>query len=260
MRPLIKSIAIICVITLVGFSASRVQASSEGDTPLPNKTWHFDGALGSFDKAALQRGFKIYKQVCSTCHSMKQMYYRDLTGLGYTGDEVKAIASEFTVMDGPNDEGEMFERAGLPSDHFVSPFANTKAAAYANNGAVPPDLSLITKARAGGPTYVYSVLTGYEETPHDMEGKILAGQHYNKYMKGHIIAMAAPLSDGIIAYEDGSPETLEQYAEDVSTFLHWASDPHMQQRKRLGIKVFLYLLAFAGVMYATKRKVWFDKH
>lgn len=227
---------------------------------IPEKEWSFDGVFGSFDRGALQRGYKVYAEVCKNCHSLKYLYYRNLMQLGYTEDEVKAIASQFSVMDGPNDEGEMFERPAKPSDHFVSPFPNRKAAEFANGGAYPPDMTLISKARKGGADYIYALLVGYEEPPEEMKDKLLTGQYYNKYMSGHIIAMAAPLADGMIAYEDGSPETLEQYSEDVATFLAWTAEPTMEVRKKTGLKVFIFLLAFAGIMYATKRKVWLDKH
>lgn len=236
--------------------AAPVQAS-EGTAP-PQIQWSFDGVFGTYDRAALQRGFKIYSQVCSSCHSMNRLYYRDLAALGYTDAEIKTIAAERTVTDGPNDEGEMFDRPALPSDHFASPFPNVKAAMYANNGAYPPDMSLLAKARDNGPDYIYGIVTGYEEPPHGTE--LLPGQYWNRYMAGHVIAMAPPLSPGQVSYEDGSPESLSQYAADVAHFLTWASEPQMEARKKTGVKAFLFLLVFAGVMYAVKRKVWANAH
>ena len=190
---------------------------------------------------------------------MDYLSYRNLTALGYTEAEVKAIASQYTTIDGPDDEGEMFERPMKPSDNFKNPYANEKQARYANNGALPVDLSLITKARVGGADYVYSLLTSYAEPP---EGVTLgAGQHYNKAMSGNKIAMAPPLSDDIVSYEDESPTTVDQYAKDVSTFLMWAAEPKMEVRKQTGIKVILFLLVFAGIMYVVKKKIWADiKH
>lgn len=223
---------------------------------LPHQHWHFSGMTGQLDKAAMQRGLKVYREVCSACHAMKRVAYRNLVDLGYTEDQVKNIAAEYTVIDGPDDEGEMFERAARPSDHFVSPYPNKKAAQYANNGAYPKELSLITKARKHGPDYIYALLTGYEEAPHGKE--LMTGQYWNKYFPGHVLAMAPPLSDGIVAYEDGSPETVEQYAHDVVNFLVWAADPYLEKRKRQGIAVLIFLIAFAGVMYAVKRKIWAD--
>lgn len=224
--------------------------------PPPKLDWSFKGPLGTFDRGELQRGFQVYKQVCSACHAMDLLSYRNLAALGYTEDEVKAIAAEYTVMDGPNDEGEMFERPARPSDRFVNPYPNDAAAKYANGGAMPPDMSLIAKARKGGADYLHALLTGYKEPP---EGMVLGNnQHYNKYMAGNIIAMAAPLSDGIVGYEDGSPETVDQYARDVSAFLTWAASPELETRKQTGVKVILFLIVFAGIMYMVKKKVWSD--
>lgn len=223
------------------------------DVPFP-----FEGPMGTYDKAALQRGLQVYRQVCSGCHSLKRVAFRNLTELGYSEAQVKAIAAEYTVMDGPNDDGEMFERAARPSDHFKPPFANDKAAAASNNGAIPPDLSLITKARHGGADYIFNVLTGYTEAPEGVT--LMDGQHYNKAMSGNILAMAPPLSDGAVTYEDGSPQTVEQYAKDVASFLTWTAEPEMEQRKRMGIKVIIFLGIFAGLMYAVKRKIWEKAH
>ncbi len=242
-------------------SASPAPAAAEashGEAHLPDVKWSFDGPFGTYDRAALQRGFQVYTQVCSTCHSMKRLSYRNLTALGYSEAEVKAIAASHTVQDGPNDEGEMFDRPGLPSDHFVSPFPNAKAAAYANNGATPPDMSLLAKARHGGASYIYGILIGYGEPP--AGHTLLDGQHWNKYMPGNIIAMPQPIQDGQVAYEDGSPQTVDQYARDVSAFLTWAAEPHMEDRKRTGLKALMFLLVFTGIMYAVKKKVWANAH
>ncbi len=232
-------------------------AAGDAETP-PKQQWHFSGPLGTYDRAALQRGFQVYRQVCSACHSMKLLSYRNLEDLGYSEAQVKAIAGEYTVTDGPNDEGEMFDRPALPSDRFVSPYPNDAAAKYANNGALPPDMSLLAKARKNGPDYIYAVLTGYEE-PHG-DTHLLPGQHYNKYMAGHVIAMAPPLSDGLVAYEDGSSTTVDQYSRDVSEFLMWAAEPKMEARKQTGVKAILFLLAFFGIMYAVKKKLWAGLH
>ncbi len=225
--------------------------------PLMEQEWSFKGVTGTFDKASMQRGLHVYREVCSACHSIKRIYFRNLEALGYSEKEVKTIAAEYEVTDGPDEEGEMFTRAARPSDRFPSPYPNKKAAAAAN-GAVPPDLSLIAKSRVHGPDYVFSLLNGYSapETGHE----IPEGKHWNKYFSGHIISMAKPLSDELISYEDGSPETLEQYAFDVVNFLAWAADPYMEERKQTGIKVIIFLLAFAGVMYAYKKRIWADAH
>lgn len=225
---------------------------------VPHMKWSFEGLTGTYDRASLQRGFKVYREVCAACHSMDRLYYRDLSALGYSEGQIKTIAGDVMVQDGPNEEGEMFERAGRPSDHFKSPYANVAQAQYANNGAYPPDMSLLAKARKGGASYIYGILTGYEEPP---EGTtLLPGQHWNKTMAGHIIAMAPPLTDGQIAYDDNAPQTVDQYAKDVSTFLTWASEPHMEARKHAGIKVFLFMLALTFVMYRVKKKVWSKVH
>lgn len=234
-------------------------AEAAGDAPHPpHQDWSFSGPFGTYDQAALQRGFLVYRQVCAACHALKHLSYRDLEGIGYDDGQVKAIASEYTVTDGPDDEGEMFDRPARPSDKFKSPFLNDNQAKAANNGALPPDLSLITKARHGGADYVHAILTGYEEAPSDVT--LMTGQYYNTYMPGHVIAMAPPLMEGQVAYEDGAPQTVDQYAKDVSHFLAWAADPYMEDRKRMGIKVILFLLVFAGIMYAVKRKIWADLH
>ncbi|PZQ46057.1 MAG: cytochrome C [Micavibrio aeruginosavorus] len=224
----------------------------------PKQDWPFNGPLGTYDRASLQRGFQVYKQVCAACHSMKRVAYRNLSALGYTEDQIKAVAAEATIMDGPNDEGEMFERPGRPSDHFKSPFANDNAAKANNNGALPPDLSLIVKARTGGADYVYAILTGYDTPPPGIE--LANGQHYNKYMAGNKIAMPAPLVEGAVAYEDNSPTTVNQYAHDVSQFLAWAAEPEMEERKQTGLKAIIFLVVFAGLMYAVKRKIWAKVH
>ncbi|MCK6419131.1 MAG: cytochrome c1 [Alphaproteobacteria bacterium] len=224
----------------------------------PHMHWSFEGMFGTYDQAALQRGLKVYREVCAACHSLKRVYFRNLEALGYDEGQVKAIASEYSVTDGPNDEGEMFDRSARPSDRFPGPYANDNAAKAANNGALPPDLSLIIKARHDGANYVRSLLTGYEPPP--AHSALLPGQNWNKYMPGNIIAMAPPLADGQVAYEDGAPQVVEQYADDVVHFLTWASDPSMETRKRTGIAVLIFLSVFAGIMYAYKRKIWANLH
>ena len=221
---------------------------------MAHQSWPDKGIFGTYDKAALQRGFQVYKEVCSVCHSMKFVSYRNLADLGYTADEVKSLAAQYTVTDGPGDDGEMFDRPARPSDHFKSPYKNDKAARASNNGALPPDMSLLVKAREGGEDYIFGILTGFEPAPAGVQ--MMTGLNYNKQFPGHQIAMAQPLTDGRVAYTDGTPNTLEQEARDVTQFLAWASEPQMEQRKQMGIKVVLFLLAFAGILLRTKRKVW----
>jgi ubiquinol-cytochrome c reductase cytochrome c1 subunit len=238
------------------------------------ESWTFAGPFGTYDRAQLQRGLKVYKEVCSACHSMNLVAFRSLEALGYSEAQVKAFAAEYTVQDGPNDEGEMFERPGIPSDHFPSPFPNPQAAAAANNGAAPPDFSLIAKARGvergfptfvfdiftqyaqGGPDYIHSLLTGYDHEP--PAGMVIAeGTHYNPFfIAGKSLAMAKPLSDDQVTYDDGSPQTVDQYARDVAAFLMWAAEPHLEDRKKTGFRVMIFLVLFAGLVYLTKRKVW----
>lgn len=241
-----------------GAEAAGAASHSTGHPVIPEQSWSFDGIFGTYDRAALQRGFQVYKEVCSACHSMNRLAYRNLADLGYTEGEIKAIAADVSITDGPNDEGDMFDRPGRPSDHFRAPYANIQAAKYANNGAFPPDLSLIAKARHGGANYIYAILTGYEEPPANRE--LLPGQYWNKAMNGNVLAMPAPLNAGQVAYGDGTDQSVDQYARDVAQFLTWASEPHMEVRKRTGVKVFLFLLVFTGVLYAAKRKVWTKVH
>lgn len=234
-------------------SVATPALASEG-TVVPQQAWQHKTTFGTYDKAALQRGFQVYKEVCSACHAMKFLHYRDLEQLGYTPEQIKAVAGEVTVTDGPNDDGEMFDRAGKPFDVFKAPFKNDKAARASNGGALPPDLSLIVKARPQGEDYIFGLLTGYEKAPADM--KMNAGMSYNKFFPGHQIAMAEPLTDNRVTYTDGTGATLEQQARDVTQFLAWASEPYQDQRKQMGVKVVLFLAAFAAVMYAAKRKAW----
>ena len=246
-----KKFIAIALFLLMPFSANAA-----GDAiHYPQEKWSFNGPFGTFDRGSLQRGYQVYKQVCAACHSMHHLSYRNLMDIGLTELQVKALAAEVTITDGPNDDGEMFERPGLPSDRFKSPFANEKAARAANNGAFPPDLSLMTKARHDGSNYIHALLTGYTEAPKDV--KLNAGMYYNKYFAGHQIAMTPPLvSEGQVAYADGTVATVEQMSQDVSHFLTWAAEPKMEARKQMGVKVILFLIVFAGIMYAVKRKLW----
>lgn len=251
--------ALLPALGLFAVVASAPAFAAGGEITIPKQSWSFQGPLGTYDRAALQRGFQIYKEVCSACHAMSLVSYRNLTALGFSDAEVKAIAASVEVQDKePNDQGEYVMRPGRAADHFKSPFANEQAARAANNGAYPPDLSLITKARVGGADYIYALLTGYKPAPAGMT--VPDGMNYNEYFLGHLIAMAAPLSDGAVTYADNTPTTVPQLAKDVSTFLTWAAEPEMEQRKRLGVKVVLFLLLMTGVIFAWKRKVWKDLH
>ncbi len=244
-------------LALLGTLLAAAPALAQEEGKLPHVNWSFSGPFGTYDRAAAQRGFQIYKEVCSNCHSLKEAYYRDLEGIGLSAAQVKAIAASVTVPT-IGDDGQPAERPALPSDHFKSPFPNEKAARAALNGALPPDLSVITLAREGGADYVYGVLTGYGEPPAGM--KMGEGMNYNKMFPGHQIAMPQPLQPDQVTYADGTKATLDQEAHDVVTFLEYVANPHMEERKRIGVKVILFLAMLTGITYAVKRKVWSDVH
>jgi ubiquinol-cytochrome c reductase cytochrome c1 subunit len=241
---------------LIGAGAIA-QARAE-EVVLPEEHWSFKGIFGTFDRASIRRGFQVYKEICSNCHSMNLLHYRNLEEIGFTEDEVKQIAASVQVTDGPNDNGDMYERPGKPSDAFKPPFANPQAARAANNGALPPDLSLMAKARVGGADYIHALLTGFAEPPPDM--KMQAGMNYNKYFPGHQIAMPPPLSDGAVTYADGTKASVDQMSRDVSGFLMWAAEPNLEERHRIGVKSILFLIVLSGMLYAVKRKVWAAVH
>ena len=227
------------------------------ETPAPQE-WSFSGIFGSYDKAAVRRGFEVYNQICSACHSLNLLAYRNLTEIGFTEDQVKSIAAEHQVTAGPNDKGEMYQRPAHPADHFVPPFANEELARLANNGALPPDLSVIVKARKGGPDYIYDVLTGFVEPPDGF--KVPSGMFYNKAFPGHDIAMPPPLADGAVTYSDKTLATVPQEAHDVVTFLNWAAEPELDARKKLGLRTMLFLILLTAMLYAVKRKIWSKVH
>jgi ubiquinol-cytochrome c reductase cytochrome c1 subunit len=251
-------IVALALLGIIALSAPAL-AQEEAMPPLPHQKWSFDGPFGTFDRAALQRGFQVYSEVCSNCHSLKLLSYRDLAALGYNEDQVKSIAAQKEVTDGPNDQGDMFQRPARPSDHFVPPFPNDQANRAAHNGALPPDLSLMFKAREGGADYMYDLVAlGYTAPPAGM--KIPDTMQYDTYFPGHQIAMPPPLSDDIVTYGDGTKATTQQEAHDVVTFLAWAAEPSMEDRKRTGVKVLIFLAAMTGVLYLAKRKIWAAVH
>lgn len=238
--------------------------------------WSFAGVFGTYDKGQLQRGLKVYKEVCSACHSMKRVAFRNIADLGYSEGQVKALAAEYEVEDGPNADGEMFTRTAVPADYFPSPFPNDEAAAASNGGAAPPDFSLLAKARSalrgfpqflidmipgiggyqeGGPDYIHALLVGYQEPP---EGVVVPeGTYFNPHFAGGIaLKMAPPLSEDIVTYDDGAPQTVEQYSRDVSAFMMWAAEPHLEERKRTGFMVIIFLLIFTGLIYLTKKSIY----
>jgi ubiquinol-cytochrome c reductase cytochrome c1 subunit len=270
-----KTLKAILLAGLALAAASQLARGAEEQRPAKPVDYSFEGAFGKFDRAQLQRGYKVYKEVCSNCHSMKLVKFRNLEEGGiFSEEQVKALAATFTVQDGPNAEGEMFERPALPSDHFPSPFANEETARAANGGAYPPDMSLLTKSRPGwygtfnqfwngigGPEYVYSVLTGYEEPSEELAKEQPEGKYYNPYFgHGHWIGMGAPLADGQVTFDDGSPNTIDDMAKDVSTFLAFVAEPHMEARKSTGFMVMAYLALLSVLLYFVKNRVWADQH
>ena len=219
--------------------------------------WSFKGLFGKFDRGALQRGYQVYTEVCASCHSMKYLSYRNLSEKGgpeFTEQQAKAIAASFDVTDGPNSDGEMFTRPGKLSDKFVMPYENVKAAQAANGGAYPPDMSVLVKARGGGVDYIYSLLQGYEDPPVGIT--LDEGVHYNKYMYGNKIKMSNPLSDGLVEYSDGTNATVEQMSKDVTTFLMWTAEPHLETRHQMGFKAIVYLIILTILVYFSMKRIW----
>ncbi|MEW9614531.1 cytochrome c1 [Shinella sp. S4-D37] len=291
MKKLVAGILSLALVAGLGVSLATAQedhaaaggAEAEHATPHypihkpKQQDWSFAGPFGKYDKGQLQRGLKVYTEVCSACHSMSLVSFRTLEGLGYSEAQVKAFAANYEVQDGPNSDGDMFTRKAVPSDYFPSPYANHEAAAASNNGAAPPDFSLIAKARGitrgfpqfvfdiftqyqeGGPDYIYSLLTGYDEEP-PAHIEVAEGTHYNPYFaNAAALAMAPPISDDQITYDDGAPQTVDQYAHDVAAFLMWAAEPHLEERKRTGFMVMVFLVIFTGLIYLTKKSVYANK-
>ncbi len=256
---------------LCGAGAAVAQ---EADAP-PRQRWSFSGPFGLYDQAQLQRGFKIYQEVCANCHSIKLLSFRNLAdpgGPNFTEAQAASIAATFQVQDGPNDQGKMFKRPGKISDFFPPPFANEQAARAALGGKLPPDMSTLAKARSyeagfpwfifdaftmyqeDGPDYIHAILNGYTDAPPGFA--LPPGGQYNKYFPGHAIGMPKPLSDGQVEYTDGTPTTVDQYGRDVAAFLMWAAEPTLIARKRLGFQVMIFLVVFTGLLYFTKKRVW----
>jgi cytochrome c1 len=267
----------ILTLTLAGATlaiAAPASAQLSEQVPPPRQSWSFAGPFGKYDEAQLQRGFKIYKEVCSNCHSLDLLSFRNLAdagGPGFTEAQVEALAADYKIKD-LDDSGQPTERAGRPADHFPAPFPNELAAKAANGGTAPPDMSTLAKARGYqrgfpwfvfdiftqyqelGPDYIHAILTGYKDAPKGFP--LPPNGHYNEYFPGHAIAMPPPLQDGQVQFDDGSPATLAQYSKDVAAFLMWASEPHLVQRKRVGFQVMIFLIVLAGLLYFTKKKVW----
>ncbi|CAG7593040.1 cytochrome c1 [Hyalomma marginatum] len=240
------------------FIMFSISATAMEDVAKPKQIeWHFDGITGTFDRQSIQRGFKVFKEVCSACHSVDRLAFRNFAEVGFSEAEIKSLAAEYSVNDGPNDNGEMFERPARPSDQIPGPYANEKAARAANNGAYPPDLSLIIKARGDGANYVYSLLTGFSTPPAGFH--LGENMYYNPYFAGggSQLAMAPPLTkNGQVSYSDGTEATIEQMAKDVVNFLQWAAEPEMEKRKNIGISVMIFLAIFTFLFYLAKKRIW----
>ena len=237
------------------------QSNSNHAPEIAAQSWSFAAPFGAYDNAQLQRGFQVYQEVCSNCHSMRLLSYRNLGEPGgpeFSPEAVEVLVSQVQVTDGPDEKGEMFQRPARPSDRFRSPFTNDQLARLSNNGALPPDLSVIAKAREGGPDYIYALLTGYHEAPAGFE--VVPGMHYNAAFPGHQIAMPPPLSDGVIAYTDGTKPTLDNYVRDVSAYLMWAAEPKLEERHKTGAQIMIFLIVFVVIMYLAKRAVWARLH
>lgn len=243
----------ILIAVLIVFNSFISLADTDTKKPL-QLVLPFEGVFGTFDRQAAQRGAQVYLEVCAACHSNHNLYYRNLKDIGFSEAEIKQIAQKYTLKYGPNAEGEMFDRPALPSDRFVSPYANEEAARASNNGAYPVDLSLIIKARHDGPNYVFSLLSGYKEAPADV--KLMPNLYYNPYFEGSQIAMPAPLTEGQVTFSDGTPATVEQMAKDVVIFLQWAAEPEMEHRKSMGLKVMIFLIFFTVFFYIAKKRIW----
>jgi len=248
--------SLVAGVAMLAGTAFIVPAPAEETITLPAQKWSFDSLFGTYDLASAQRGFQIYAEVCSNCHSMNQMFYRNLAGIGLSPEQIRTVAAGFEVPQGLNDAGEPVSGPATPSNRFRNPFPNEKVARAVNNGALPPDQSLIVNAREGGADYIYALLTGYGEPPADM--KMQSGMNYNKYFPGHQIAMRQPLADGQVDYADGTKNTLEQEARDITTFLAWASNPELVERKKMGVRIALFLVLMTGITYAVKRQIWAD--
>ena len=265
------------LVALAVAAASPALAAEPAPQP-PRAEWTFSGPFGTFDRGQLQRGFKVYREVCAACHAMSLVAFRTLSQPGgpeFSEEQIRLLAAEYQITDGPDANGESFERPGRPSDRFPSTFPNEQAARAAMGGAYPPDFSVLAKARTyergfplflmdivtqyteQGPDYIRALLVGYEDAP---DGEERPGLYYNRYFPGHWIAMAPPVAEGQIEYDDGAPTTVDQYAKDVTAFMMWAAEPHLEARKAMGFKVMVFLIVFAGLLYFTKKKIWSRVH
>ena len=254
MKKLLKIYLTTIFLTL---STHNITYSAGENYPLLKQDWSFKSFFGTFDRASLQRGYQVYTEVCASCHSLKYVSYRNLAEKGgpeFSIEQAKAIASNFEVTDGPNNDGEMFTRPAKLSDKFVMPYANDQEAKLSNGGAYPPDMSVLVKARAGGADYIYSVILGYEDPPEGM--KLDDGVYYNKYMYGNKIKMPPQLYDDLVTYADGTPATPEQMAKDITTFLAWTAEPKLEERHKFGFRAIIYLIILTILVYFSMKRIW----
>ena len=254
MKKLLKIYLTTIFLTL---SIQNITYSAGENYPLLKQDWSFKSFFGTFDRASLQRGYQVYTEVCASCHSLKYVSYRNLAEKGgpeFSIEQAKAIASNFEVTDGPNNDGEMFTRPAKLSDKFVMPYANDQEAKLSNGGAYPPDMSVLVKARAGGADYIYSVILGYEDPPEGM--KLDDGVYYNKYMYGNKIKMPPQLYDDLVTYADGTPATPEQMAKDITTFLAWTAEPKLEERHKFGFRAIIYLVILTILVYFSMKRIW----
>lgn len=244
------------LITLSALLFSAPALAAGGDAKLTHIDWSFNGPFGTFDQASLQRGFQVYSEVCASCHSLEYIAFRNLADLGYNDAEIKAIAAQYEVEDGPNDEGEMFMRPAIPADRFPSPYPNENAARAANGGAYPPDLSLMIKARPNGADYMYSLMTGYVDAPEGTD--VPDGMYYNAAYPGGMIAMPQPLYGDDVEYADGHSAEIADHAKDITAFLAWTAEPELESRKRIGVASMIFLLLMTVMSYFAMRFIWAD--
>ncbi|HSO43550.1 MAG TPA: cytochrome c1 [Rhodospirillales bacterium] len=260
MTPIARTLLALAIACIATLPATGGRADGGERAELPSPLWSFAGILGRYDLAALRRGFLVYMDTCSGCHSLRHVAYRDLSalGVGFATEDIKALAAQFKVEDGPNEEGKMFRRPARPSDRIVSRFPNKQAARFANNGMYPPDLSLITKARRDGIDYLYAFLIGYGEPPAGF--KLNPGMHFNRYAPWQQTGMEAVLEDDLVEFDDGTPATADQMARDVTEFLAWAADPHREARHSIGSRVVVFLFLLTLMLIALKREIWAHLH
>ena len=236
------------------FTAVPAAAQTLQSLPVPRQSWSFQGPFGTFDLASAQRGYAVYNEVCASCHAMKQMTFRDLAGLGLDDDEIHDIAASQPVPGGTDASGNIVLRAATPDDHFREPYANAAAARAANNGALPPDQSRLALTIPGGASFIDAYLNGFRDTPPNVT--LASGLHYNVYVPGYATAMPDPLHDGQVKYADGTKPTVSQMAHDVSTYLAWSARPHLEERRRMGVRVLIYLLLLLALVMIVKQRVW----